>query len=567
MLRPEQRERMVIREPDLSQKARTRRARSGGRILVDQLLIHGTKLVTCVPGESYLPALEALYEVRNELQLIVCRHEGGAAYMAEAVGKLTGAPGVCFVTRGPGATNASIGVHTAFQNSSPMLLLIGQVPREHRERQAFQELDYREMFRGMAKWVAEVDDPRRLPEFVARAFQLAVSGRPGPVVLAIPEDVFSEVCEVEDAERYKIVQPHPGETDFALLHERLSAASRPVAIVGGSGWTKQAVSDLLGFVEANKLPVATSFRRQDLVDNRAQCYVGSLGVNGTPTLPDRIREADLVILIGTRPDAVTSASYSLLHVPRPHQRLVHVHADTAELGRVYQADLPINAGPQQFAAAARRLVPVKQMRWRQWTEKLRGEFLAYQKPHQGDDALDLGATMEHLKKRLPADAILTNGAGNYTVWPQRYYEFSTYPSQLGPQVGSMGYSIPAALAAKALYPERLVVAFAGDGCFLMNGQELATAMRHGLDILVLVFNNGMYGTIRTHQEQRYPGHAYGTDLTNPDFAAYARAFGAHGEVVERTDEFLGALERAMAATGPALIDLRMAKSHDFWKRQ
>lgn len=552
---------MIIPKSDFSQKVFARRARSGGRVLVDQLLIHGTKLVTCVPGESYLSALEALYEVRNELQLIVCRHEGGAAYMAEAVGKLTGTPGVCFVTRGPGATNASIGVHTAFQNSSPMLLLIGQVPREHKERQAFQELDYREMFRGMAKWVAEVDDPRRLPEFVARAFQLAVSGRPGPVVLAIPEDVFSEVCEVEDAERYKVVQPHPSETDFALLREWLSAASRPVTIVGGSGWTKQATSDLLEFVEVNNLPVATSFRRQDLVDNRAQCYVGSLGVNGTPTLPDRIREADLVILIGTRPDAITSASYSLLDVPRPHQRLVHVHADTAELGRVYQADLPINAGPQQFAATARRLVPVKQMRWRQWTEKLRGEFLAHRKTQRSDDTLDLSATIEYLQERLPVDAILTNGAGNYTVWPQRYYQFSTYPSQLGPQAGSMGYSIPAALAAKALYPERLVVAFAGDGCFLMNGQELATAMRHGLNILVLVFNNGMYGTIRTHQEQRYSGHGYGTDLTNPDFAAYARAFGAYGEVVERTDEFPGALERAMAASGPALIELRMAKPY------
>jgi acetolactate synthase-1/2/3 large subunit len=532
--------------------------RTGGRILVDQLRVHGADTVFCVPGESYLPVLDALNDVASQIRLVVCRHEGGAAYMAESYGKLTGRPGVCFVSRGPGATNASIGVHAAFQDSSPMILFIGQVPRSQRGRQAFQEIDHAQMFSAIAKWAVEVDDPKRLPEMLARAFQIAVSGRPGPVVMALPEDILTEEASVTDADPFRRVQAYPDPAEMARLRELLAQAERPLMIAGGSGWTPGATADLRAFAEANEIPVATSFRRQDIFDNSSPCYAGTFGLRTNPYLQERVAEADLLLLAGTRPDAITSGGYSLLDVPRPQQRLIHVHADLQELGRVYQADVAINSGPREFAAAARALPAIVNQGWKAWAASLHRDFLACLEARTpGAEPVDMVEVMAHLRQRLPGDAIITNGAGDYTVWCQRHYAFTTYPSQVAPQVGSMGYGLPAAVAAKCLYPERVAVCFAGDGCFLMNGQELATAVQYGLDVLVLVINNGMYGSIRRYQERIYPGRAFGTGLVNPDFAAYARAFGAHGEVVERTAEFPAALERALAAGRSALIELRV----------
>ncbi len=531
--------------------------RTGAEILVRQLAIHGADTVYCVPGESYIAALDALRGARDSIRLVVCRHEGGAANMAEAYGKLTGRPGICFVTRGPGATNASIGVHTAFQDSTPLLLLIGQVARGHRGREAFQEVDYRAMFAPLAKWATEVDDPARLPELVSRAFTTAVSGRPGPVVLALPEDMLAERSGVADAGPYRAVQAHPGAGELGAMRELLAGASRPLVIVGGGGWTEQASRDTLAFAEASNLPTGASFRCQDYVDNHSRVYAGDVGLAIEPKLAARIREADLVLAVGTRLGEATTSGYTLLDVPRPRQRLVHVHPGADELGRVYQADVAVNSGLPAFAAAAAALAPVDGSRWSAWTEAARADYLESlrHRPQPGD--LDLGEVLAHLRDRLPDDAILTNGAGNFSVWCHRYYQFRRYRTQLGPTSGAMGYGVPAAVAAKLLHPERIVVCFSGDGDFLMNGQELATAVQYGAGVVVLVINNGMYGTIRMHQERAFPGRPHGTDLVNPDFAAFARSFGAHGEAVERTADFAAAFERALAAGGPALLELRV----------
>ncbi len=531
--------------------------RTGAEILVRQLAVHGVDTVYCVPGESYIAALDALRGARDSIRLVVCRHEGGAANMAEAYGKLTGRPGICFVTRGPGATNASIGVHTAFQDSTPLLLLIGQVARGHRGREAFQEVDYRAMFAPLAKWATEVDDPARLPELVSRAFTTAVSGRPGPVVLALPEDLLAERSGVADAGPYRAVQAHPGVGELAAMRELLAGASRPLMIVGGGGWTKQASRDILAFAEASNIPTGASFRCQDYVDNHSRVYVGDVGLAIEPKLAARIREADLVLAVGTRLGEATTSGYTLLDVPRPRQRLVHVHPGVEELGRVYQPDVAVNAGLPEFAAAAAALAPVDGSRWSAWAEAARADYLESlrHRPQPGD--LDLGEVLACLRDRLPDDAILTNGAGNFSVWCHRYYQFRRYRTQLGPTSGAMGYGVPAAVAAKLLHPERIVVCFSGDGDFLMNGQELATAVQYGAGVVVLVINNGMYGTIRMHQERAFPGRPHGTDLVNPDFAALARSFGAHGEAVERTADFAVAFERALAAGGPALLELRV----------
>ncbi|MCC6223422.1 MAG: thiamine pyrophosphate-binding protein [Thermoleophilia bacterium] len=531
--------------------------RSGAEILVRQLELHGVDTVYCVPGESYIAALDALRDTRERIRLVVCRHEGGAANMAEAYGKLTGRPGVCFVTRGPGATNASIGVHTAFQDSTPLLLLVGQVARGHRDREAFQEVDYRALFAPLAKWSTEVDDPARLPELVSRAFTTAVSGRPGPVVLALPEDMLAERSEVADAGPYQPVQAHPGAAELAAMRELLAGASRPLMIVGGGGFTEQAARDLLAFAEASEIPTGASFRCQDYVDNHSRVYVGDVGVAIEPALAARIREADVLLAVGTRLGEATTSGYTLIDVPRPRQRLVHVHPGVEELGRVYQPDVAINAGLPAFAAAAAALPPVAASGRAAWTEAARADYLASLRHRPQPGALDLGDVLAHLRDRLPDDAILTNGAGNFSVWCHRYYQFRRYRTQLGPTSGAMGYGVPAAVAAKLLHPERIVVCCSGDGDFLMNGQELATAVQYGAGVVVLVINNGMYGTIRMHQERAFPGRPHGTDLVNPDFAAYARSFGAAGEVVERTADFAGAFERALAAGGPALLELRV----------
>jgi len=543
-----------VTEP--SKPSELSRSRTGGQILVDQLLIHGVDTAFCVPGESYLAALDALYDVSDRVKLVTCRQEGGAATMAEAYGKLTGRPGVCFVTRGPGATNASIGVHTAYQDSTPMVLFIGQVERAFLGRDAFQEVDYRRMFGPLAKWVTQVDDPRRLPELVGRAFHLAVSGRPGPVVLALPEDVLAEVCAVRDAAPYQRIQASPAVEQMDRLRGLLEQARRPLMIVGGSDWTPEAVADIQSFAAANRLPTAAAFRAQDLVDNRSAAYVGDVGLAINPALARRVRDADLLLVVGDRLGEAVTGGYTLVDTPRPAQTFAHVYPEPGELGRVYQTDLPILSGMPEFAAAARALRPVDATRWARWAEEARDDYLAHLRHAPTAHELDLGEIVAYLRERLPRDAIVTNGAGNFTLWLHRFYQYSTYRTQLAPTSGAMGYGIPAAVAAKAVHPGRIVVAFSGDGDFLMNGQELATAVQHGLNIVILVVNNGMYGTIRMHQERAYPGRVAGTNLVNPDFAAYAAAFGAYGAIVERTADFAPAFERALAAGRPALLELR-----------
>jgi acetolactate synthase I/II/III large subunit len=549
-------------------------ARVGGRVLVDQFLLNGIDTVFCVPGESFLPVLDAIYE--SPVRLVVCRQEGGAAHMAAAYGRLTGWPGICLVTRGPGATNASVGVHEAAQDSAPMLLLVGQVARPDRGREAFQELEIARVFATMAKWTAEIDDPARIPEALARAVTVAAEGRPGPVVLALPEDVLAEVTSAPDARPATVVQASPSPGQLAELRMLLAGSRRPLLLAGGPGWTAPAAADLRAFAEASRLPVAVSFRSQDLVDNRSPSYVGPLGNSADPALLERVEAADLVVAIGTRLDELTTSGYRLLRPPRPRQRLVHVHQGAAELGKVYQPDLGVVAGMPAFAAAARALEPVAEAPWAAWTESARAAHLTWstrppsaaaqpkppatpQPPAAGTEAagdLDLAAVVAWLRERLPAGAIIAQGAGNYTGWVQRYYRFHELGTQLAPKGGTMGFGVPAAIAAKLAHPDRPVVAFAGDGCFLMTGQELATAVQHGLAIVVIVVNNRMYGTIRMHQELAHPGRVVGTDLRNPDFAQLARAFGAHGEVVTRTAAFPEAFERAIAAGGPALLELR-----------
>jgi acetolactate synthase I/II/III large subunit len=533
--------------------------RSSARILVDQLLVHGADTVFCVPGESYLPVLDALYEPVEAglVRLVSARHEGGAAFMAEAYGKLTGKPGLCFVTRGPGASNAAIGVHTAFHDSTPLILFIGQVARGFSEREAFQEIDFRRMFGPISKWVTQLDDPARIPELLARAFQLALSGRPGPVVIALPEDMLDETLAVADAAPAGRVQAHPGPSQLAAMRELLARAERPLVLVGGGDWSAAAAEDMRVFARANGLPVVASFRAQDIIDNHAAEYIGALGVGTNPALQRRVAEADLLLVVGDRLSEMVTDDYRLLSVPRPQQTLIHVFPEPGELGRVYQPHLSIVAGMAEFAAAARAQPPLNGERWAAWARQARADYEATLRHGPMPGALDLGAVFAHLREQLPPDAIITNGAGNYTAWCHRFLQFSVYRSQVAPVNGTMGYGVPAAVAAKAVYPQRTVVAFAGDGCFLMNGQELATAVQYGLGILIIVINNSMYGTIRMHQEQRFPGRVVGTGLANPDFAQYARAFGAYGEVVSETAGFAAAFQRAQAAGGPALLELRI----------
>lgn len=534
-------------------------SRTGGQVLVDALRIHGADTAFCVPGESFLAAIDAFHDARDVIRLVVCRQEGGAAHMAEAHGKLTGQPGICFVTRGPGATNASIGVHTARQDSTPLILFVGQVARECMGREAWQEIDYRHMFGHIAKWVDQIDDPRRIPEYISRAFHVATSGRPGPVVLALPEDMLAETVQVEDAPPYRTAQAAPAPRDMAELRDLLAAAQRPLALLGGGGWTRQASEDIAAFAQTHGLPVACAFRRQDLLDNRHECYVGEAGLGMDPKLADRIRQADLILAIGPRMGETTTNGYALIDVPRPHQKLVHVHADPEELGRVYQADLPINAGVASFAREAAHLQAPAACRWPAWMQAARADYLANLEPGSMPGDLDLGVVVKHLRETLPADSIITNGAGNYTLWVQRFYQYRGLRTQLAPTSGTMGYGLPAAVAAKLRHPERTVVCFAGDGCFLMNGQELATAAHYKLNIIVIVVNNAMYGSIRMHQERHYPGRVCATDLTNPDFVALAQAYGLHAERIARTEEFAPAFDRAAAAGRPALLELAVSQ--------
>jgi len=532
--------------------------RSGGRLLVDQLLVHGAARAFCVPGESFLAVLDALHDVRDRLPLVVCRQEGGAANMAEAWGKLTGEPGICFATRGPGATNASIGVHTAFQDSTPMILFIGQVGTDFVEREAFQEIDYRRMFGQMAKWVASIDRADRIPEFIQQAFHVATSGRPGPVVLALPEDMLVQQASVADARRYVRVQPAPSVAQMGRLGELLAQARRPLLLVGGSGWDEPSRAALAGFAHRYGLPVGCAWRFQDSFDNTDPHYVGEVGIGVNPALAQRVRDADLLVAVGVRLGEMTTNGYTLVRSPTPAQTLVHVFPGADELGRVFHAELPIAAGVREFAAALHLIdldpAPLAR-RWADALAQARRDYAAWRVPRAQPGSLSYPECVLHLEATLPPDAIVTNGAGNFATPVHRFHRHRRLKTQLAPTSGAMGYGVPAAVAAKLCHPDRVVVAVTGDGDFMMTGQELATAMQYDARVIVLLVNNGMYGTIRMHQEREYPARVYGTALRNPDFVALARAYGCHAERVTETAQFAAAFGRALAAEVPALIEL------------
>ncbi|MFZ6752209.1 thiamine pyrophosphate-binding protein [Undibacterium sp. Dicai25W] len=538
-------------------------SRSGGQLIVDALQIHGVDTIFGVPGESYLPVLDALHD--SPIRFIINRQEGGAAFMADAYGKMTGKPGICFVTRGPGATNASIGVHTAYQDSTPMILFIGQVGNDFVEREAFQEIDYRRMFGQMAKWVAQIDRADRVPEYIARAFQVATSGRPGPVVLALPEDMLAQVADVADTRHYTPVQASASPQQLAQLRNMLAVAQRPVLLIGGSGWDQTACENIRDFASSNHLPLACAFRFQDLIDNAHPNYIGDVGIGINPKLAQRIKDADLVIAIGPRLGEMTTGGYTVLEAPIPQQKLIHIHSDALELGRVYQADLMINSGMKEIAEALADMEALDAShKWRDTVAQAKSELLAWQTEPaifgQEKAPLNLWQVVQDIMQQTPANTILTNGAGNYATWAHRYFRYGGFRTQLAPTSGAMGYSVPSGVAAKIIDPERTVITFAGDGEYMMNGQELATAVQYKAGVVIIVFNNGMYGTIRMHQEREFPERVSGTELHNPDFAALARAYGASGETVLTTAEFAPALERALKHCRnhqlPALIELR-----------
>ncbi|HJU19847.1 MAG TPA: thiamine pyrophosphate-binding protein [Stellaceae bacterium] len=536
--------------------AANQQPRSGGELVVAALRAHRVEMGFAVAGESYLEILDALYDA-PEIRLVTCRQEGGAAFMAEAYGKLTHKPGVLLVTRGPGACNAAIGIHTAFQDSTPMVVLVGQVARSQLDREAFQEVDFRKMYAPLAKWVAQIDLAERIPELMGQAFQVATSGRPGPVVLALPEDMLRERAEAAIAGPYRPVRAHPGAADLDELRRLLAAAERPILLVGGGGWTDEACHDVARFAAANDLPVCCSFRRQDIVDNRLPVFVGDLGTGAAPALVARVKSADLILAAGARIGEITSQSYSLLGIPEPGKVLIHAHPSAEELGRVFRPALAIQSGMPEFAAALAALEPVRPTRWAQWRAETRAEYEAGLVPPPAAAPLDLGRIMTFLRERLPDDAIVTSDAGNFSGWPNRFLHYRRPGRQLGPTSGAMGYGVPAAVAAKLVHPDRVVVGFCGDGGFLMTGQELATARQEGVGPVILVFDNGMYGTIRMHQERRFPGRVIGTALANPDFAALARAYGAFGATIARTEDFAPAFEEALAHKSAALLHLAM----------
>ena len=540
--------------------------RIAGHLLVEALIAQGVETVFGVPGESYLAVLDGLHEHREKIRFIACRQEGGAAFMAEAQGKLSGRPGICFVTRGPGATNASIGLHTAFQDSTPLILFVGQVASDQRDREAFQELDYRQMFGpgtlGLAKWVGEVHDADRLPEYVARAFHTAMQGRPGPVVIVLPEDMLRQVTTAAVLPRAEAAQAWPAPAALASLHQRLAAAKQPLLIAGGGGWTADSCSALQSFAEAWQLPVACAFRFQDLFDNRHPLYAGDVGIGISAALAKRVQEADLIIALGPRLGEMTTGGYQLLQAPRPAQQLIHLHAGAEELGRVYAADLMINASMSCAAQALATLEAPVSVTWQQWTLDANADYQA-NRVAQPVSPLDMAEVIQCLNRLMPEDTIFTNGAGNFSGWLQRFHQYPGLHqqgrTQLAPTSGAMGYGVPAAVAAALLKPATWVVNLAGDGDFLMTGQELATATGYGAKQLIsIVVDNGTYGTIRMHQEREYPGRVSGSDLFNPDFAMLAQSYGWAAQRVERTEEFEPALRAALQAGKPTLLHLRLS---------
>ncbi len=532
--------------------------RHGGKVLVECLENQGVRRVYCVPGESYLSALDGLYD--SDVDTIICRHEGGAAMMAEAHAKATGDVGVAFVTRGPGATNASSGVHVAFQDSTPMVLFIGQVASDQRDREAFQEVDYRAMFGPLAKWVGEVDRTDRLPEYISHAFHVAQSGRPGPVILALPEDILSADTDAPPVPVAVLPSGRAAESDVTSVLEMLQGAERPLIIVGGGAWSEKAGVALGEFAQATGIPVGASFRCQDYLDNRHPCYIGDIGIGINPALAKRVKSADVILALGTRLGEMTTSGYTLLTPPVASQQLIHVHADPSEIGRVYRPNLAVVANAGEFAMQLAAAAPSKAQPASPWLSDARSDFEAWQKPEETPGELKMEQVITHLNKVLEDDAILTNGAGNYSAWLHRYYRYRGWRTQLAPTSGSMGYGLPAAIAAKLEYPDREVICLAGDGCFQMVSQEFGTAMQYGANIIVLVSNNGMYGTIRMHQQKRYPKRPSGTHLFNPNFAAFAESYGGFGATVHNQAEFVSALARARAANKPCILDLKVSPS-------
>ncbi|MBP7338075.1 MAG: thiamine pyrophosphate-binding protein [Niveispirillum sp.] len=530
--------------------------RTGAHLLVAALEAQGTDMVFGVPGESYLPVLDALHD--SGIRFITCRQEGGAAIMAEAQGKLTGRPGICFVTRGPGATNASAGVHIAQQDATPMILFVGQVARDMRHRGAFQEVDYSAVFGSMTKWAVEIDNPARIPELVSRAFRVACQGRPGPVVIALPEDMLADIADAPDAPVAAPVDAFPDPAALADLAGRLARAERPVAILGGSGWTADTAATFTAFAQAHDIPLAVEFRRQMLVDATSEVYAGDLGFGANPALLRHVKGADLILLLGGTMGEVPSQGYELLTIPNPGTPLVHVYPGAEELGRVYQAALSILASPRAFVTAGlsplSHSVPPARAAWR---ESARAAYRAWTDDVPANPGPVQMAEVVSALRALPSDSIMCNGAGNYAIWLHRFHRYRAYGTQLAPTSGSMGYGLPAAVGAKLQHPDRTVVALAGDGCFLMHGQEFATAVQHGAAIVAVVIDNGMYGTIRMHQEREFPGRVLGTQLFSPDFAALARAYGGVGFTVEKAGEFQAAFDAAIASGRPALVHVRL----------
>ncbi|KAA0968519.1 thiamine pyrophosphate-binding protein [Aureimonas fodinaquatilis] len=533
--------------------------RSGGQILVDCLSAQGITHVFGVPGESYLAVLDAFYDCSPQIRFVNTRNEGGASFMAEAHGKLTGQPGIAFVTRGPGATNASIGIHAAMQASTPMILFIGQIPMSVRGREAFQEVDYRAYFGPLAKWVTEIEDVERIPEIMSRAFATALSGRPGPVVVALPENVLSDMADVTPGRKVIVPEPAPAPAEIAQIAERLGKAERPLILAGGSRWTESGRNALHQFASANGLPVASAFRFNDLFDNHSQNYIGEAGIAMAPHVQKMIREADVILACGVRFGEMTTGDYSLFSAPDTPQFLIHAHAADSELGKIYQANLPVHSGPNTlFAALADQSLALSPGR-EAWRASGRDAFVAALECPQQPGPVDMAAVMAHLRQILPDDVIVTNGAGNFATWPGKFLPLKTAGRLLAPQSGAMGYGLPAAVAAKLAAPERLVLCFAGDGDFQMNIQELATASQSGAAPVVLVLNNGTYGTIRMHQERHFPGRVSATDLSNPDFVKLAQAFGFHSERVDTTAGFAAAFDRATAAPNGAVLELIIDK--------
>ncbi|MEC9368177.1 MAG: thiamine pyrophosphate-binding protein [Pseudomonadota bacterium] len=530
--------------------------RHGGQLLIDQLAEEGCDMAFCVPGESFLAALDGLYG-RKDIRTIICRQEGGATMMAEAYAKMTGRPGVCFVTRGPGASNASIGVHIARQDSTPLILFVGQVGRGFRDREAFQEVDMPAMFRPLAKWAATINDTSRIPEYVARAWRIAQTGRPGPVVLDLPEDMLSDLSDAKTIPAAPLPQITPADRHMTAFSDEIARAKKPMMLIGGPGWNSTIREQVTRFAERLDLPVANAFRNSDYIDNRHPNYVGHSGLAYSPKLMARIKAADLVIAVGPRLGEITTDGYSTLTPPHPAQRLVHVHPCGDELGSVYRADVPIQSNLSAFAAQLDQVRAPATIPWRDWRKNARAEYENFLLPDELPGAVKMADVVRHVSQVLPDNAVVTNGAGNYAGFLSRYFIYKEYRTQVANTAGAMGYCVPSAVAGKLAAPDRIVVSFAGDGCFLMNGQELATAMQYDLPMVIIVANNGMYGTIRMHQERNYPERVSGTTLVNPDFAAYARSFGAFGEVVERTEDFPGAFDRALKAGKPALIELKL----------